>query len=160
MLAISIVIIVFLSIVQILSVSNSFLEVFDQHNAFGQVLTNATTLIEKAVILNSLGRFDEAIVYLDKAMSIDPNNVRALINKGRSLSQLHRFEEAISNYDRALRIDPQNTDAYINKGLPLYNLGKNAEAITYFDKVLAVEPNNLLAASFKHNAELNLKGHK
>jgi len=115
MLAISIVIIVFLSIVQILSVSNSFLEVFD---------------------------------------------VRELINKGRSLSQLHRFEEAISNYDRALRIDPQNTDAYINKGLPLYNLGKNAEAITYFDKVLAVEPNNLLAASFKHNAELNLKGHK
>jgi tetratricopeptide (TPR) repeat protein len=57
-----------------------------------------------------------------------------------------------------LKVDSQNTDAYLNKALSLYNMGKNAEAIKYFDKVLTIEPNNLLASSYKHSAELNLKG--
>ncbi|MFL6329200.1 MAG: tetratricopeptide repeat protein [Nitrososphaeraceae archaeon] len=76
---------------------------------------NKNAINNKAALLVSLGKFDQAIQYYDKALSIDPNNVRAPINKGRSLSQLHRFEEAISNYDRTLKIDPQNTDAYLNK---------------------------------------------
>src|SRR5918911_470974 len=156
MLTISIVFVTLLVLTQTLLVSNSFVRIFDQteHNAFGQTSGNVTSLTEKAVVLNSLGRFDEALSYLDKALSIDPNNVRAYINKGRALSQLHKFEEAILNYDRALSIDPQNTDAYINKGLSLYNLGKN-EAMTYFDKVLTAEPNNLLASTFKHRAQMN-----
>jgi tetratricopeptide (TPR) repeat protein len=82
---------VVLVLVQTLSVSNSFLGVLDQHNAFGEISGNVTSLTEKAVALNSLGRFDEAIAYLDKALSIDPNNVLALINKGVSLDGLGRF---------------------------------------------------------------------
>lgn len=82
MLAIFVVLV--LVLVQTLSVSNSFLGVLDQHNAFGEISGNVTSLTEKAVALNSLGRFDEAIAYLDKALSIDPNNVLALINKGNA----------------------------------------------------------------------------
>jgi hypothetical protein len=36
-----------------------------QHNAFGEISGNVTSLTEKAVALNSLGRFDEAIANLD-----------------------------------------------------------------------------------------------
>jgi Flp pilus assembly protein TadD len=85
MLTISIIFLIFLVIVQTLSASNLFPKVSNQNNAFAETSANVTSLTEKAVILNSLGRFDEAQSYLDKALSMDPNNVLALINKGISL---------------------------------------------------------------------------
>ena len=104
MLTISIVFVTLLVLTQTLLVSNSFVRIFDQteHNAFGQTSGNVTSLTEKAVVLNSLGRFDEALSYLDKALSIDPNNVLALINKGISLDGLGRFEDEMKYYDKAL----------------------------------------------------------
>jgi hypothetical protein len=58
-----------LVLVQTLSVSNSFLGVLDhQHNAFGEISGNVTSLTEKAVALNSLGRFDEALAYLGQSL--------------------------------------------------------------------------------------------
>ena len=113
MLAVFVVLVLVLA--QALSVSNLFLGVLDQR-AFGEISGNVTSLTEKAVVLNSIGRFDEALAYLDKALLIDPNNVLALINKGISLDGLGRFDEEITYYDKALSIDPNNKNAINNKG--------------------------------------------
>ena len=40
----------------------------DQHS-FANALGNVTNLIEQAVVLNSLGSFDDALPILDKALS-------------------------------------------------------------------------------------------
>ena len=42
---------------------------------------NITALNSKAVSLLNLGRNNESLVYLTKALAIDPNNIHALINK-------------------------------------------------------------------------------
>ena len=81
---------IFIMLAQVLSITNLSLGVLDQH-AFGEIPGNVTKLTENAVILNSMGRFDNALSYLDKVLSIDPNNVLALINKGISLDGLGRF---------------------------------------------------------------------
>lgn len=62
-----------------------------------------------------MGRFNDALSYLDKALSIDPNNMLALINKGISLDGVGRFDEEMTYYDKALSIDPNNKNALINK---------------------------------------------
>jgi tetratricopeptide (TPR) repeat protein len=107
--------------------------------------------------MDSQGRFGKAIMYYDKVLAIDPNDVLALINKGRALSQLHRFDDAISNYDKALGIDASNIDALINKGLSYYNQGNKTGAISYFDKALAINPSDQLAQGLKQRAELDIK---
>ena len=121
---------IFIVLALVISVSNLFLGgVLDQHNAFGDFSGNVTNLIEKAVVLNSLGTFDDALSYLDKVLSIDPNNVLALINKGISLDGLGRFDEEIMYYDKVLSIDPDNKNAINNKAVVLISLGKFDQAI-------------------------------
>ena len=82
-----------------------FLGEHDQHS-FANTVGNLTKLIEQAVILDSIGRFDDALPILAQALSIDTNDIYALINKGRTLSQLYNFEEVISYHDKALKIEP------------------------------------------------------
>ena len=106
---------IFITLAQTLSVSILYLGAIDQH-AFGQISGNVTKLTENAVLLNSMGRFNDALSYLDRALSIDPTNVLALINKGISLDGLGRFDEELTYYDKALSIDPNNKNAINNKG--------------------------------------------
>ena len=110
--------------------------------SFGDTLGNVAKFTEQAVILNSLGRYDDAIHYLDKALSLDPNNVLALITKGISLDGSGRFSDGMSYLDKALAIDPTNKNAINYKVAVLISLGKVAEAIKYYDKVLSIDPND------------------
>ena len=73
-------------------------------------ITNATidevpVLNGKGVSLNSLGKYNESIVYFDKVLAIDPKNVLALNEKGNAFGGLGNYTQAIANYDKALAID-------------------------------------------------------
>jgi tetratricopeptide (TPR) repeat protein len=90
--------------------------------------------------LSSLGRYQEAIDCLDKALEIDPRYAYAWTNKGACLRSLGRYQEAISCYDKALEIDPRNATAWNNKGSSLGSLGRYQEAISCYDKALEIDP--------------------
>jgi len=47
-----------------------------------------------------------ALVYVDKALVIEPRNPEALFNRAVALEQLNRLPEAIAAYDRYLSVDP------------------------------------------------------
>jgi tetratricopeptide (TPR) repeat protein len=113
-------------------------------------------LLEQGFGLYSLGQYQEAITWYDKALSIDPNNIEALNYKGVALSNLGKNEEAINWYDKALAIDPNNVNVLNNKGVALSNLGKNEEAINWYDKALSIDPNNIEALNYKGIALSNL----
>jgi tetratricopeptide (TPR) repeat protein len=85
-------------------------------------LSGPTTDVEKGFDLGSSGRFEEAIEYLDKVPSTDPNYIFALSGKGLAFYRLGRYQEAISYYDRALAIDPDNALVVDNKRLALDKL--------------------------------------
>ncbi|MFZ0514961.1 MAG: tetratricopeptide repeat protein [Candidatus Nitrosopolaris sp.] len=65
----------------------------------------------KGLDLGRLGNYTGAIIYLDKALAIDPHDVRTLNNKGLSLDRLGNHTGAIIYYDKALSIDPFNVNA-------------------------------------------------
>jgi tetratricopeptide (TPR) repeat protein len=64
-----------------------------------------------------------AIVYLDKALAIDPNNEIALSSKGNALDNLGNHTGAIQYYDKALAIDPNDKIALNGKHRALSKLG-------------------------------------
>ena len=107
--------------------------------------TDEESLLQKGInaVLNS--QFEEGIIYFDKILESDPQNVNALQNKGVALGNLERHSEAIYHFDKVLEIDPNNTDALNNKGAALVNLERHSEAIYHFDKVLEIDPNNTAA---------------
>ncbi|MGH9912627.1 MAG: tetratricopeptide repeat protein, partial [Nitrososphaeraceae archaeon] len=113
--------------------------------------TNATTntnvtldevpvLNSKGIALNSLGKYNESIVYFDKGLAIDPKNVLALNEKGNAFGGLGNYKQAIANYDKALAVDPKNATVLDNKGVAFYHLGNYTGAITYYDRALAIDP--------------------
>jgi tetratricopeptide (TPR) repeat protein len=82
-----------------------------------------STLVEKGNDLVKLGSYNGAIVFYNKALAIDHNNVEALYNKGNALVKLGDSVGAIVLYDKALAIDPTNKKVLHNKGLLLFKSG-------------------------------------
>jgi tetratricopeptide (TPR) repeat protein len=99
-------------------------------NSLGQNSSiDVTTLVEKGNDLVKLGSYNGAIVFYNKALAIDPNNVEALYYKGNALVKLGDSIGAIVLYDKALAIDPTNKKVLHNKGLLLFKLGNYTDLI-------------------------------
>jgi len=82
----------------------------------------------KAVCLNSLGRFEEALEILDEVLK-KQRDALALTAKGYALMSLGKYEKSIECFDEALRIDPSMLEAKIYKGIALILLGKIEDAM-------------------------------
>ncbi len=79
--------------------------------------------VKKGNDLVKLGGYTGAIVFYNKVLAIDPNNIDALYNKGNALVKLGDSIGAIVLYDKALAIDPNNKKVLHNKGLLLFKIG-------------------------------------
>ncbi len=100
----------------------------------------AAEAFNQGVQLGRLRRYDEAIEFYDKAISIKPDYVKAIFNKAVALQMLNRLEEAVQAYDQALAINPNDAEAWSNKGIALRGMGRTEEAIECYDQALAINP--------------------
>jgi TolB-like protein/Flp pilus assembly protein TadD len=77
----------------------------------------------------------------DKALALEPQNMRALYGKGRLARALRRTDESLRYYHAVLERDPVN--AFANTGLSttLIVLGRTAEAVQAARKAIDVSPN-------------------
>ena len=78
--------------------------------------------------LQSLGRFDEAIVAYRRAVELRPTYAEALNNLGNSLRSRGLYADAEGAYRKASAIDPNYADAQSNLGMSLQNQGLLEEA--------------------------------
>ena len=91
------------------------------------VADNATTFNNIGNVLQSLGRSEEALQWLDRALDLRPDFVEALSNKAIALGQLRRFDEALAIYDGVKALDPDHAVSDWNAAL-LHMLTGNFEA--------------------------------
>lgn len=89
------------------------------------------------------------IMWYDKALAVNQNNVPALVEKGTDLVSQGQGEQAITWLNKALTIDPANLMALVSKGAALRQLGQNQDAIAMYDRVLAVDPHDIYAIGGK-----------
>jgi len=94
----------------------------------------AQNLVTEAAKLSELGKYEDAIELLNKAIEKDPRYIGAYINRGADKSALENYEAAISDYKIVLNFDSSNT-------LALYNIGNNYKRIYKFHT--AIEYYNL-----------------
>jgi tetratricopeptide (TPR) repeat protein len=65
-------------------------------------------VIEQYWLVNELGNYSQAIVYLDRAIKIDPNHLDGLVFKAQALYMIGNYTGANYYSDRALKIDPKS----------------------------------------------------
>jgi heparosan-N-sulfate-glucuronate 5-epimerase len=88
------------------------------------VVRNISALNNNGSSLAKLGKYNESIVFFDKALAINPNNTAALNNKGLALAKLGKYNQSIVFFDKALAINPNYIRALNNKNLALEELNK------------------------------------
>lgn len=101
--------------------------------------------------------FEEALVYLKKALAVDGHEVGALNGLGLTLTQLNRSEEALAIFEKALMLYPANLILLHNKCVALISLKRHTEIVATLDKILLIEPDNVKALTAKANEMVGLR---
>ena len=100
----------------------------------------------KAVSENELGKYNDALVSINKANDLNPNNVKFLNELGYTYYLLKNKDDALIYYDKALVIDPKSLTALNGRADVSRKLKKDhAEAIVLYAKTLVINPKNIKA---------------
>ena len=57
------------------------------------------------------GKYEEALLYYEEALTLEPNEPDLLNKKGVALRSLGRYDEAIECFNKSLKISPRDLDA-------------------------------------------------
>lgn len=93
-------------------------------------------------IFQQLGRSADAVVPMQKAIDLSPQDVEAHYNLGVVLQGLGQMEEAEISYMRVLRLNPDYGDAHGNLGVILHGLGRLKEAEASLRRALQIRPDS------------------
>ena len=80
------------------------------------------------------GMTHRAFWYMNKAVTMNPNNPKGYYHRGALFIAVGQFERAILDFSAAIKIDPEYTEAYSNRGLMYTLIDKDAEAQQDFDR--------------------------
>ena len=109
-------------------------------NDINEVLSQ-NCVIEAEKLLNEKN-YNDAIVSLDKALSINPNNPDAYYYKGTIYDAQNKFQEAINNYKKSLTYNPKQDVTYYLIAIDYENLKNPKEALSYYKKFLELYKND------------------
>ena len=92
------------------------------------------------VILQGLGKSQEAELSYRKAIEIKPDYAKAHYNLGNVLSDLGKLQDAEFSYRKAIEIKPDYAEAHSNLGNILKNHGKLQDAEFSYRKAIEIKP--------------------
>jgi tetratricopeptide (TPR) repeat protein len=128
-----------------------------------KVFPNIINLVSNENILNNMGiRFaelhilDYALVAFEKAIKLNPKDVRSWNAKGLALLELGKTEDAIKVFEKAIKLNPKDSFPWRGKGFGLLKLNKTKEAIKAFDKAIKLNPKDEMSWKEKGDALLKL----
>ena len=133
----------------------------EAHTAAAQLLCNAdlnpeaaARAFERAIQLNpnyatahhwygnsvlvALGRFDQALAEMKRAVELDPLSRIINADVGNTLIIARRYDEAIASLRRTLALDDKFAYTYWNLGEAFYQKGDLREAIVQYEKGIAL----------------------
>ena len=96
------------------------------------------------VLLAPLGRFDQAILELKRALELDPLSLPINASLGRTYYLARRYNEAIEQLRKTLEMNPGFYYAHWNLGSALVAKGATGEAIGEYEKARALSDDPLV----------------
>lgn len=107
-----------------------------------EVPDNADAYNNHSLILQQMGRYNEALAGYDMAVRLNPRHAEVHNNRGLILYQLRRYGDALASYDTALALTPERAEIHINRGVVLQELGRYDEALAAYAKAQSLWPDS------------------
>jgi Tfp pilus assembly protein PilF len=82
----------------------------------------------------------QALIWLTKALEVNPNHLRAQFNLGVASARLGRHDEAFAAYTRVLTMNPTDANAHANVGWLLLKVGRQTEGLHELQVAVNLEP--------------------
>jgi serine/threonine-protein kinase len=101
---------------------------------------DASTLCNRAVALQLLGRAEEAVAVGDRAVARAPTLARAWNNRGAAKAETLDFAGAEADFEKALELREFYPEAYFNLGNVLQLRGQDDEALRQYGLALEIDP--------------------
>jgi ribosomal protein S12 methylthiotransferase accessory factor len=98
------------------------------------------SLTYKAICLEELGNYKEAISALGKALTIEDDNYEIYSLLGSFYYKIEDYSTAIDYFTKALSMNPGSAIDYANVGTNLIKIGRKDEAIEYYKMALRIDP--------------------
>lgn len=128
---------------------------FDKTIRFNPVFAQAHHY--KAIALNRVSRYKQALSEISTALDIKPNSSEFTFTQGITYFQMQDYLKAIELFSKVIKIDSSNPDVWINRGSARLLTGDTLGALSDYN--LAIRVNPFYANSYSRrgilNAELN-----
>ena len=102
-------------------------------------------LLARALVLQKLGRLEDAIAGVRMATVFHRESARARKMMGSMLLRARRPAEAIEPLSEAIRLDPTSVEALVNLGVAQRDIGDLGAAELSYRKALELAPNDAIA---------------
>ncbi|MBI4126707.1 MAG: DUF3808 domain-containing protein [Deltaproteobacteria bacterium] len=112
--------------------------------------------------LYQLGRFNEAVPYLESALQKDPENFMLLFMTAQILRSQKKVDEAMARFQKALTLPPPKgvnqpqLAIYRELTALAFETGDYDGCLKYADQLLTLNPNDSIALSFRDRAKQKL----
>ncbi|MCH8252416.1 MAG: tetratricopeptide repeat protein [Planctomycetes bacterium] len=91
--------------------------------------------LERAQQLCESHRWDEAVLEIEAAIALNPNNSSWHAQHGFLLDELERPEEAIDAFERAIELERGDRDVLMGLGVALARVGRLVRALEIFEEI-------------------------
>lgn len=95
-----------------------------------------------------LGRDEEALQVIARALPLAPTDGELYNNRGIALSNRLRWDDAIGDFQEALRLAPNDPEIHKNMGVAYFRMGRWNESIDAFLKAIETHPGDYLEAIY------------
>jgi protein O-mannosyl-transferase len=86
------------------------------------------------------GRYDEALVLLQRALQINPDYVATYVNLSSVYFEKRQYDSAMEILRRGLQIDPNSAKLHANIGTLYEKIGQPGLAITHLQRAITLNP--------------------
>ena len=94
-----------------------------------------------AVTLALLKKYDEALYYINIAISKDRKNKVLYKERGNINYRLDKFKDAINDYSKAIQLDKNYSEAYFCRALARYKDNDVVNSLSDYNKAIELDPN-------------------
>jgi tetratricopeptide (TPR) repeat protein len=101
---------------------------------------NVDALYQLAAVQLARGLCFEALEYVERAITLVPDEPRLHAMRGYLLDDFELYDEALAAYERAIELDPADPHTHNNRGVLLEALGREEEAAESFGRALELDP--------------------
>ena len=122
-------------------VAEKAIEFFDRQQQREQ--TSPDMFRRRALALQFLGRYKQAIEDYTNALAMEPDNVETLIRRGQAWYSLEKNENAVKDFKSAIKRDRGNDHALYHLALTRMDLGEDKLALRDIRRAIESSPRNV-----------------